>query len=59
MPVCRECKEEVDELVTVKVAGRSKKLCEDCKERVEAQDEIGEETRSAMRDMMGWKGSKR
>jgi len=59
MPVCRECQEEVEELVSVKVDGRSKKLCEDCAERVSAQEEIGEETRSAMRDMMGWKGSKR
>jgi ribosome-binding protein aMBF1 (putative translation factor) len=56
MPVCRSCKDEVDELVSVKVNGRRIKLCEDCAERAEEEAEIAEMSESVVQDMMGYKG---
>jgi len=56
MPVCRSCKDEVDELVSVKADGRRIKVCEDCAERAAEQAEIAEMSESAMQDMMGYKG---
>jgi ribosome-binding protein aMBF1 (putative translation factor) len=56
MPVCRTCKDEVDELVSVKAAGRRIKVCEDCAERLAEEAEIAEMSESAMQDMMGYKG---
>ena len=40
MPVCRECEDEVDELVKVKVEGRTRKLCEECADRLREEMEI-------------------
>jgi hypothetical protein len=56
MPVCKGCGEEVDALVSVQVAGKTKKLCEDCADRAREQDEIAEASESAVQDMMGFKG---
>ena len=56
MPTCRSCDDEVDELVSVKVAGRRVKLCEDCAERAAEEAEIAEMSESAMQDKMGYKG---
>ena len=53
---CRGCSEEVDEVFTVKIRGRNKKLCEECVELAEEEAEIEEGAESAMRDMMGFKG---
>jgi ribosome-binding protein aMBF1 (putative translation factor) len=56
MAVCKGCGEEVDQVVTVKVAGKAKKLCEDCADRAREQDEIAEASESVVQDMMGFKG---
>ncbi|HNS96972.1 MAG TPA: hypothetical protein PKL73_08485 [Polyangiaceae bacterium] len=56
MPVCKECGDEVDELVRVKVGGRTLKLCEDCADRAREQDEIAEQSESVVQGMMGFKG---
>lgn len=56
MPECRECKDEVDELFSVKVDGRKVKLCEDCADRAREAAEIAEESESVIQDMMGFKG---
>jgi ribosome-binding protein aMBF1 (putative translation factor) len=48
MAVCKQCGEEVDALVTLKVAGKSKKVCEDCADR--AREE------AVVQNMMGFKG---
>lgn len=57
MPVCKMCEEEVDELHSVKIHGKRKKLCEDCVEIAEEQAEIAEMSEAAVKDMMGYKGS--
>jgi len=56
MPMCPGCKDEVDKLVSVKVAGKARKLCEDCADRAREEAEIGEASESAMQNMMGYKG---
>lgn len=56
MPVCRECKEEVEELVSIKARGKRLKLCEDCADRLREQDEIAEASESVVQGMMGFKG---
>jgi ribosome-binding protein aMBF1 (putative translation factor) len=56
MPVCKQCQEEVDELVTVKVSGRKRKVCEDCAERLQEEDAIAEESEAVVQNMMGFRG---
>jgi ribosome-binding protein aMBF1 (putative translation factor) len=56
MPTCKECGDEVETLVTVKVAGKARKLCEDCADRVREQGEIAEASEAVVQGMMGFKG---
>jgi hypothetical protein len=56
MAECRECDNEVEKLVSVKVDGKAKKMCEDCAERIREQAEIAEESESVVQGMMGFKG---
>ncbi len=53
---CGHCGEQVDETISMKVRGRRKKVCEDCAEDIEAQNELDSEAESAVRDMMEYKG---
>jgi hypothetical protein len=56
MPTCKGCDNEVDSLVTVKVAGKAKKLCEDCADRAREEAEVAEQSESVVQGMMGFKG---
>jgi hypothetical protein len=56
MATCKSCGEEVDQLVTVKVGGKSKKLCEDCADRAREEAEVAEASESVVQNMMGFKG---
>ncbi len=56
MPTCRECENEVDELVSLKIAGKARKMCEDCADRVRENDAIAEQSESVVQGMMGFKG---
>jgi hypothetical protein len=56
MAVCKQCDNEVDELLTVKVDGKSKKMCEDCKDRISEAAEVAEASEAAVQGMMGFKG---
>lgn len=56
MPICKECEDEVDELTSVKVGARRKKVCEDCADRLREEAEIAEASESVVQDMMGFKG---
>ena len=56
MPTCKGCGEEADELVSVKVDGRTKKLCEECAEQAREGEAIAEESEAAVQQMMGFKG---
>ena len=56
MPTCKECENDVDKLVSVKVDGKAKKMCEDCADRARENAEIAEESESVVQNMMGFKG---
>lgn len=56
MPVCKECEDEVSEMVIVQVSGRRKKVCEDCADIIREQEEIAEESEAVVQNMMGFKG---
>jgi ribosome-binding protein aMBF1 (putative translation factor) len=56
MPSCRRCGDEVDELFAVKVAGKSVKLCEDCREQAEQEQAVAEESEAVVQKMMDFKG---
>ena len=56
MPTCKSCGDEVESLVTVKVAGKAKKLCEDCADRAREQAEVAEQSEAVVQNMMGFKG---
>ena len=56
MAMCRECNDEVETLVSVKVSGKAKKMCEDCADRVRETAEIAEASESVVQNMMGFKG---
>ena len=56
MAACKQCGEDADALVTVKVAGKSKKMCEDCADRAREQGEIAEQSEAVVQGMMGFKG---
>ncbi|MBX3271637.1 MAG: hypothetical protein KF729_15330 [Sandaracinaceae bacterium] len=56
MAVCKECEDEVDELVKVKVGKRTVKVCEDCADRLREEAQIAEDSESVIQDMMGFKG---
>ena len=54
--VCQECGAEAYELISIKVGGKRRKLCEECAEIVEEEMAIAEEAESAMQGMMEYKG---
>ena len=56
MAECKECGDEVEELVRVRIGKKTLKLCEDCADRAREEAEIAAESEAAMKDMMGFKG---
>ncbi len=53
---CKSCGEDVEELFAVKVGGKTKKVCEDCKSRIEEEGQIAAAAESKMQDMMEYRG---
>ena len=56
MAICKGCGEEVDELKTVNVGGKKKKMCEDCADRASEESAVAEASESVVQNMMGFKG---
>lgn len=56
MPVCRECDDEVEELLRIKVDRRTRKICEDCADRLREEMEIAEASEGVIQQMMEFKG---
>ena len=56
MATCKNCGDEVDALVSVKVAGKTKKMCEDCADRAREEAEVAEASESVVQNMMGFNG---
>ena len=53
---CKECGDEVDTLVSVKVGGKKVRVCEDCADKIREKEEVAEEAEGAMQNMMEYKG---
>jgi ribosome-binding protein aMBF1 (putative translation factor) len=56
MPECRKCGDEVDTLVSIKVDGKTAKMCEDCADRAREEAAVAEESESVVQRMMDFKG---
>ena len=56
MPMCKGCEAEVEALVTLKLDGKSRKLCEDCADRAREERAIAEESEAVVQGMMGFQG---
>jgi hypothetical protein len=56
MPTCKGCGDDVDELLSVKVGGKAKKLCESCADLAKENEAIAEESEAVVQNMMGFKG---
>jgi protein-arginine kinase activator protein McsA len=56
MAICRECKNEVEELKVVQQGTKKVKLCEDCADRAAESGAIAEESEAVVQQMMGFKG---
>lgn len=56
MPVCRSWGDEVEELVAVKHEGKTRKVCEDCADRLNEEEALGEESEAVVQKMMDFKG---
>lgn len=56
MPLCKSCGEEADELVSVKVDGKTKRLCESCVDQENEQEAIRQDSEAVVQNMMGFKG---
>jgi ribosome-binding protein aMBF1 (putative translation factor) len=56
MAVCKSCGDEADELVSVKVGGKTRKVCESCAERASEEEQIAEQSEAVVQKMMDFKG---
>jgi ribosome-binding protein aMBF1 (putative translation factor) len=53
---CPECGDDVEKLTKVKIGKQSRKVCEDCADRLREEAEVAGEAESAMQSMMEYKG---
>jgi ribosome-binding protein aMBF1 (putative translation factor) len=53
---CKECGEQVDELVSVKIDRRTVKVCEDCVAAIQENEEIAQQAEGVMQSMMEYRG---
>lgn len=56
MAECKQCGDEVEKLVSVKVDGKAKKMCEDCADRAREEAEVAQESEGVVQRMMDFKG---
>ncbi len=56
MAQCKSCGEDADELVTVTVDGKKKRVCESCADAENEQQTIREDSEAVVQNMMGFKG---
>jgi ribosome-binding protein aMBF1 (putative translation factor) len=56
MAVCKSCGEEVEELVSVQLGGKPKRVCTDCAALAAEEAAVGEESEAVVQRMMEFKG---
>ncbi len=53
---CKSCGEDAEELISVTVDGKKRRLCEACADQAKAEDAIAEESEAVVQKMMDFKG---
>jgi hypothetical protein len=53
---CKSCGEDADELFSVTVNGRKRRLCEGCADQIKEQEAIALESEAVVQKMMDFKG---
>jgi hypothetical protein len=56
---CPLCKEDVEELVSVRAGKKRTRACEDCASKLSEEEEIADEATTAMKGMMEYKGGRK
>jgi ribosome-binding protein aMBF1 (putative translation factor) len=56
VPECKSCGEDADELFSVTVDGKKRRLCETCADLAKEQAAIAEESEAVVQKMMDFKG---
>lgn len=56
MPICKQCGEDVDELLTTKIAGKKQRVCEQCAEEAAQDEQLAQESEAVVQQMMGFQG---
>ncbi|MEO8182862.1 MAG: hypothetical protein ABI895_28855 [Deltaproteobacteria bacterium] len=56
MAQCKSCGEDADELITVTVDGKKRRLCESCADESNAQEAVKVESEAVVQKMMDFKG---
>lgn len=56
MAQCKSCGEDADELITVTVDGKKRRLCESCADEIDAQEAVKVESEAVVQKMMDFKG---
>ena len=54
--ICKECENDADQMVMVKVDGKAKKMCEECADRIREAAEVAEASETVVQGMMGFTG---
>ena len=53
---CKSCGEDADELITVTVDGKKRRLCENCADEVNEREAVKVESEAVVQKMMDFKG---
>jgi hypothetical protein len=53
---CKSCGEDADELFSMTVNGKKRRLCEGCVEQLKEQEAIAVESEAVVQKMMDFKG---
>ena len=56
MAQCKSCGEDVEELVTLNVGGKKRRVCESCADEAKEQEAVKEESEAVVQKMMDFKG---
>jgi ribosome-binding protein aMBF1 (putative translation factor) len=56
MAQCKSCGEDADELFSVSINGKKKRVCESCADQAREQEAIAVESEAVVQKMMDFKG---
>jgi ribosome-binding protein aMBF1 (putative translation factor) len=56
MATCKQCGDEADEPVAIKIGKKKVRVCEACADLAREQEEVAEQSEAVVQQMMGFKG---